>query len=67
MNKISQIINILKLKQPSTWRGIIGIFGSFGLVINPELTEQIIAICIAGIGIVEVIRNERSENNDNLK
>ena len=62
---MTKIIKNLKLNQASTWRGVISILGSFGVVINPALAEQIIAICVAGIGIIEVIRNEKSEDDSN--
>lgn len=57
-----KIIEILKLNQASTWRGFIGIAAGFGVAISPELTEQIVALCVAAIGIVEVVRNEKGGN-----
>ncbi|MFI3241233.1 MAG: hypothetical protein R3Y43_01540 [Alphaproteobacteria bacterium] len=62
---MSEIISKLKLNQASTWRGIVGILGSFGVAISPDLAEQIIAICVAGIGIIEVVRNEKASDDDN--
>lgn len=57
-----KIIEILKLNQASTWRGLIGIAAGFGVAISPELAEQIVALCVAAIGIVEVVRNEKGKN-----
>ncbi len=64
---MSEIISKLKLNQASTWRGIIGILGSFGVAISPEIAEQIIALCVAGFGIIEVVRNEKAEEDDNIE
>ncbi len=61
---MSKIIENLKLNQASTWRGIIGVLGSFGVVLSPELTESIIALCVAGFGVIEVIRNEKATDDD---
>ena len=47
------------LKQPSTWRGLIGIISAFGLVLSPEQATAIISLGVAGIGAVEVFRNEK--------
>lgn len=41
-----------QLKQPSTWRGIVMLATSAGLVIRPELMEQIV---VAGTGIAGLI------------
>jgi hypothetical protein len=50
---------ILKyLKQPSTIRGIIGVLGAVGVALNPEQIEAIVAAVVAGLGVVEVFRNE---------
>jgi len=43
---------IEQLKQPSTWRGIVMLATSAGLVIRPELMEQII---VAGTGVAGLI------------
>lgn len=58
---MSKIIEILKLNQSSTWRGLISILAGFGVAISPALMEQIVALCVAAIGVVEVVRNEKDE------
>ena len=46
------------LKQKSTWQGIIGLVGVFGVAINPEQTEAIIGTGIGLISTIELFRNE---------
>jgi hypothetical protein len=48
-----------RLKEQSTWRGIIFLATSFGLTIHPEYQEHIIAIGIGLVGIINVFRKER--------
>lgn len=43
---------IEQLKQPSTWRGITMLITSLGIVIKPELMEQIV---VAGTGVAGLI------------
>jgi hypothetical protein len=46
---------IEQLKQPSTWRGITMLVTSLGIVIHPELMEQIIASGTAVAGLIGVL------------
>lgn len=48
------------LKQPSTWRGIIGLATALGVTISPALSSAIIA---AGVALVSLIEIFRKENN----
>ena len=41
-----------RLKEPSSWRGLVMIATAFGVSINPELLDSIIA---AGTGLAGVI------------
>jgi hypothetical protein len=45
------------LGQSSTWRGIILIAGSFGIVLEPQLANQIVATAIGAVGIINLLRN----------
>jgi hypothetical protein len=49
---------LARLKEPSTIRGIIMFFGAMGLTISPELTNSIIAVSMAGAGLVGVATSD---------
>ena len=43
-----------KLKEPGTWKGIIGILGAVGITVTPEQADNIIAGILAIIGMINV-------------
>ena len=43
-----------RLKEPSTWRGLILLATALGVPIAPDAAEYVIAIGIAGAGLVGV-------------
>lgn len=45
-------------KQPSTWRGLLGLLALGGFALNPDLVEQIAIALGAGFSIIELVRNE---------
>jgi hypothetical protein len=47
------------LGQSSTWRGIILIAGSFGIALEPQLTNQIVATAIGAVGVINLLRNSK--------
>lgn len=49
---------LARLKEPSTWRGIIIILGIFGVNFSPEKSEAIVAAGVALLGLIEVFRKE---------
>lgn len=51
-------IMIQKLTEPSTIRGVIALLGAFGITVQPEYHEHIIAAVLALIGIINVWRKE---------
>lgn len=53
MNRI-----VTALKQESTWRGIIAISAAFGIVIEPQISESIIALALALIGSINVLKDK---------
>lgn len=53
MNRI-----ITALKQESTWRGLIAIAAAFGITLEPQLSESIIALALALIGSINIAKNK---------
>jgi hypothetical protein len=45
------------LGQSSTWRGAILVLGSFGVVLEPELSNHIIAAMLGLVGTINILRN----------
>jgi hypothetical protein len=54
-NTIDTLLNYLG--QSSTWRGGILVLGSFGVVLEPELSNHIIAAMLGLVGIINILRN----------
>jgi hypothetical protein len=54
-NTIDALLNYLG--QSSTWRGMILVAASFGLVMEPQLQSHIIAVALGIVGIINVFRN----------
>lgn len=50
-----------RLKEKSTWAGIVGIIGVFGITLGPEQVE---AISIAGVAIAGVVSVFLKEKKD---
>lgn len=44
-----------RLKEASTWRGIIAFLTAAGISISPELGEKIIAVGLAIIGVIGMV------------
>jgi hypothetical protein len=47
-----------RLKEPSTWRGILAMITAVGVKLHPELQEAIISAGLALIGMVNIFRKE---------
>lgn len=43
-----------KLREPSTWKGIITILVAFGINIEPELREAILTVGLALVGAINI-------------
>ena len=54
---------INRLKELSTWQGIIAIVTGFGVAISPELSEAIATLGVALFGAVSVIMKERGSDD----
>lgn len=50
---------IRRLKEPSSWRGIVVLLSIAGVTLSAELQEQIIVVGSAAIALIEIIRKER--------
>lgn len=48
-----------RLKEPSTWRGIVLLTTAFGVPLNPELQEAIIATGLAAAGLIGVVTQDK--------
>lgn len=53
MNKLTKFF-LNRLKETSTWRGIVVLLTSFGLALSPEQANAIIALGLAVVGVVGV-------------
>jgi len=53
-----KLINIAldSLSQNSTWRGIILVATALGLKLDPELQNQILAVGLGLVGLINVLR-----------
>lgn len=58
--KMTKLIEVLKLNQTSTWRGLISLLSGLGVAISPELVEHIVALAVSAFGIVEIVRSEKT-------
>lgn len=50
---------IARLKEPSTWRGIVAIAAILGVNISPEMQQGIIGVAVALLGVIEIFRAEK--------
>jgi hypothetical protein len=41
-------------KEASTWRGLVALITATGIVVSPELTEALVAVGLAVIGLLGV-------------
>lgn len=57
---MNYIVN--RLKERSTWLGITTVVTTFGVSINPELSEAIISAGVAIAGLVSVIWPDKEVN-----
>lgn len=47
-----------RLKQESTWRGIVLLVSAFGISVEPELQNAIIAAGISIVGLINVLKKD---------
>lgn len=51
---------VARLKEPSTWRGLVWLLTAFGVTFRPEVWEQITAVGMAAAGLVGVLTSEEN-------
>ena len=51
-----------RLKEPSSWRGLVVIAGIVGYKLDPNLQDSIITAGVAIFALIEVIRKEQAEH-----
>ena len=47
-----------KLKQESTWRGLIALIAVCGVTIQPDLAEAIITAAVSLVGLINIIKKD---------
>ena len=52
---------IARLKEPSSWRGLIVLASIVGYKLDPTLQEAIVTAGVSLIALVEIIRKEQAE------
>jgi hypothetical protein len=55
---------VSKLKEKSTYAGLLALLSAAGLVIDPEQFGAIATVIVALVGAFEVFRKERSSSSD---
>ena len=49
---------LTKLKQESTWRGLIIIIAAFGVKLAPDLQEAIVGTAVAIVGLINILKKD---------
>ena len=52
-----------RLKEPSTWRGIVLVLTAAGVQIQPAMIEAVISIGIGAAGLIGVVTSDKSKQN----
>ena len=52
-----------RLKEASTWQGIIAIVTGFGVTLSPDLREAIASLGVALFALVSVVLKERGSDD----
>jgi len=51
-------MTLIDFKQPSTWRGLLSLWGLIGWTLTPELRDQIAIVIVGLLSLIEMFRNE---------
>lgn len=49
---------VARLKEPSTWRGIVWLATTLGVSLKPEVWEQVVAVGMAVAGLIGILSSE---------
>jgi len=55
---------IARLKEASTWRGIIGLLTAAGVTISPEMLDKIVAAGLAAMGVIGAFFKDKTGGGD---
>lgn len=50
---------IKKLSEPTTYIGLLGLLGAFGVSIAPELSDSIVQVGISIASLIAILMNEK--------
>ena len=53
-----------RLKEPSTWRGLVLIATSAGVAVTPAMADAIVALGIGLAGVIGVVTADKKPQND---
>ena len=53
-----------RLKEASTWRGIIGLLTAAGVTISPEMIDKIVAAGLAIMGVIGMLFKDKAGGGD---
>lgn len=49
---------LLRIKQESTWRGIISVIALFGVQTTPQFSEQIISAAVSLVAAINILKTD---------
>ena len=52
---------LCRLKEPSTWRGMVAILTAFGVTISPEQVEAIVAVGLSVMGLIGLLTPDKTK------
>lgn len=57
---------LARLKEASTWRGIIGLLTAAGVTISPEMLDKIVAAGLALMGVIGAFFKDKAGGGDTV-
>jgi hypothetical protein len=59
MNESRKQYLLKKFREESTWRGAIAIIASFGIILEPEQANSIVALGLFAIGLINACKDQK--------